>query len=40
MRLDLLEKCVDALKTLETLSRCLTTATNLAEVIRRFFGPM
>lgn len=27
------------LRTLETLSRCLNTATNLAEIVRKFFGP-
>lgn len=27
------------LRTLETISRCLHTATNLAEVVRKFFGP-
>ena len=28
------------IRAIETISRCLTTATNLAEIIRRFFGPM
>lgn len=27
-------------RAIETITRCLTTATNLAEIIRRFFGPM
>jgi hypothetical protein len=27
------------MRTLETISRSLNTATNLAEIIRRFFGP-
>lgn len=26
-------------RALESLSRCLNTATNLAEIVRRFFGP-
>ena len=27
------------MRTLETVSRCLNAATNLAEVVRKFFGP-